>query len=125
PLDRTLEAVVSTVSGLLEAMRGNFSDARSLYGESQAILRDLGQTVSLAALQTWSGAVELLAGDAYAAERELRAAFETLEPMGDKANLATIAASLAAALHLQGRDDEADALTALSSELASDDDFTS
>src|SRR5262249_20885759 len=39
PLDRTLEAVVSTVSGLLEAMRGNFSDARSLYGESQAILR--------------------------------------------------------------------------------------
>jgi class 3 adenylate cyclase len=125
PLDRDAGAVVSIVSALLEAMQGNFDLARRLYGDSHAILRELGQTVSLAALQTWSGAVELLAGDAYAAERELRAAFETLEPMGEKANLATIAASLAAALHLQGRDEEADALTALSAELASDDDFTS
>jgi class 3 adenylate cyclase len=125
PLDRSLEAVIDTVSALLEAMRGNFSAARTLYTESHAILRDLGQTVMLGALQTWSGAVELLAGDAHAAERELRAAFETLEPMGEKANLATIAASLAAALQPQGRDDEADALTALSAQLASEDDFTS
>jgi class 3 adenylate cyclase/tetratricopeptide (TPR) repeat protein len=125
PLDRSLEAVVDTVSALLEAMRGNFGAARTLYEESHEILRDLGQTTMLAALQTWSGGVELLAGDARAAERELRAAFETLEPMGEKANLATIAASLGAALQLQGRDDEADALTRLSAELASDDDFTS
>jgi class 3 adenylate cyclase/tetratricopeptide (TPR) repeat protein len=125
PLDRSLEAIVETVSALLEAMRGNFDVARSLYGDSHAILRDLGQTVTLAALQTWSGAVELLAGDARAAERELRAAFETLEPMGEKANLATIAASLAAALQLQERHDEADALTAISARLASEDDFTS
>ncbi len=125
PLDRSLEAVIDTVSALLEAMRGNFGAARTLYTESHAILRDLGQTVMLGALQTWSGAVELLAGDAHAAERELRAAFETLEPMGEKANLAVIAASLAAALQPQGRDDEADALTALSAQLASEDDFTS
>jgi predicted ATPase/class 3 adenylate cyclase len=123
--DRSLEAVVAAVSALLEAMRGNFDTARTLYQESHSILRDLGQTVSLAALQTWSGAVELLAADANAAEMELRAAFETLEPMGEKANLSTIAASLAAAVHLQGRDEEAERLTAMSASLASDDDFTS
>jgi class 3 adenylate cyclase/tetratricopeptide (TPR) repeat protein len=125
PGDRSLEAVVAAVSALLEAMRGDFDTARTLYHESHSILRDLGQTVSLAALQTWSGAVELLAGDASAAEVELRAAFETLEPMGEKANLATIAASLAAAVHLQGRDEEAERMTAMSASLASDDDFTS
>jgi class 3 adenylate cyclase len=125
PLDRSLDAVVASVSALLEAMRGNFDVARGLYGESHAILRELGQTVALAALQTWSGAVELLAADAEAAERELCAAFDTLEPMGEKANLATIAASRAAALHLQSRDDEADSLTALSARLASGDDLTS
>ncbi|HSC74121.1 MAG TPA: adenylate/guanylate cyclase domain-containing protein [Gaiellaceae bacterium] len=125
PLDRDAEAVVLMVSALLEAMRGNFELARRLSRDSQAILRELGQTVSLAALQTWSGAIELLAGDGNEAERELRAAFETLEPMGEKANLATIAASLAAALHLQARDEEAESLTALSATLASDDDFTS
>jgi tetratricopeptide (TPR) repeat protein len=106
-------------------MRGNFERARDLYRDSHAMLRDLGQTVSLAALQTWSGAVESLAGDAGAAERELRAAFETLEPMGEKANLSTIAAALAAAVQLQGRDEEAERLTAISAGLASDDDFTS
>jgi ATP/maltotriose-dependent transcriptional regulator MalT len=110
---------------LLEAMRGDFAAARELYRESHAVLRELGQTVSLAALETWSGAVELLAGDAEAAERELRTAFETLEPMGEKANLSTIAASLAAAVHLQGRDEEAERLTAMSAGLASSDDFTS
>jgi predicted ATPase len=125
PGDRLLEAIVKAVSALLEAMRGNFERARDLYRDSHAMLRDLGQTVSLAALQTWSGAVELLAGDAGAAERELRAAFETLEPMGEKANLSTIAAALAAAVQLQGRDEEAERLTAISAGLASDDDFTS
>ena len=126
PSDRSLEAaVVDAVAALLEAMRRNFDTARDLYRASHAVLKDLGQTVSLAALQTWSGAVELLAGDPYAAEIELRAAFETLEPMGEKANLATIAASLAASLHLQERDDEAEALTGMSARLASEDDFTS
>ena len=125
PSDRSLEALVGAVSALLEAMRGRFDAARELYRESHAVLKDLGQTVSLAALQTWSGAVELLAGDPQAAEIELRAAFETLEPMGEKANLATIAASLAASLHLQERDEEAEAFTRLSARLASGDDFTS
>jgi len=126
PSDRSLEAaVVDAVAALLEAMRRNFDTARDLYRASHAVLKDLGQTVSLAALQTWSGAVELLAGDPYAAEIELRAAFETLEPMGEKANLATIAASLAASLHLQEREDEAEALTGMSARLASEDDFTS
>lgn len=125
PTDRALEAVLATITALLEAMRGRFETARKLYTSSQATLVELGRTVSLAALQTWSGAVELLAGDALAAERELRAAFDTLEPMGEKANLATIAASLAGALCAQERFDEAAELAATSAVLASDDDLTS
>jgi ATP/maltotriose-dependent transcriptional regulator MalT len=125
PADRSLEAVLATISAYLEAMRGRFSVARELYASSQATLIELGKTVVLAALQTWSGAAELLAGDADAAEAELRAAFETLEPMGERANLSSNAAALAAALHMQGRDDEAAELTRLSERLASHDDFTS
>ena len=106
-------------------MRGNFDLARRLYATSHETLSELGQSVAVAALQTWSGAVELLAGDAVAAERELRQAFEALEAMGEKANLGTIASSLAAALHLQSRIDEAEELTAISARLASADDFTS
>jgi class 3 adenylate cyclase/tetratricopeptide (TPR) repeat protein len=125
PDDRLLEAVVASVSALLEAMRGEFETARELYSRSHAILEDLGQTVSLAALRTWSGAVELVAGNAPAAEVELRAAFDTFEPMGERQNLATIAAALAAALHAQGRDEEAVELTSRSELLASEDDVTS
>jgi class 3 adenylate cyclase/tetratricopeptide (TPR) repeat protein len=125
PSDRGLEAVLATVTALLEAMRGRFETARDLCASTQATLVDLGQTVALAALQTWSGAVELLAGDASAAEAELRAAFDKLEPIGEKANLATIAASLAGVLYVQGRDEEAVELTRLSEDLASVDDLTS
>jgi ATP/maltotriose-dependent transcriptional regulator MalT len=125
PADRTLRAVLGTITAYLEAMRGRFDTARDLYASSQAILAELGQVAARAALQTWSGAIELLAGDAAAAEAELRAAFETLDRMGDKQNLATIAASLAAALHAQARDTEAAELTVLSESLASGDDVTS
>jgi class 3 adenylate cyclase/predicted ATPase len=125
PANRSLEAVLATISALLEAMRGRFDVARELYAQSHATLADLGKTVSLAALQTWSGAVELLAGDPIAAESELRAAFNTLEPTGEKANLATIAASLAGVLYVQGRDEEAAELAHLSERLASHDDLTS
>jgi ATP/maltotriose-dependent transcriptional regulator MalT len=125
PTNRWLEAVLATISALLEAMRGRFEIARDLYASTHATLVDLGQPVALAALQTWSGAVELLAGDPAAAEAELRAAFDKLEPMGEKANLATIAASLAGVLYAQGRDETAAELTRLSESLASHDDVTS
>jgi hypothetical protein len=54
--------------------------------------------------------IELLAGDAGAAERELRAGYRTLEEIGDVHLRPTVAAYLAAALAQEGRPAEAEEL---------------
>jgi DNA-directed RNA polymerase specialized sigma24 family protein len=63
-----------------------------------------------------SGKIELLAGDAAAAERHLRAGFDHMTAMGDTAFAAPIATRLAEAVVLQGRIDEAFELTELVAE---------
>ena len=60
------------------------------------------------------GDIELLAGDAVAAEAELRAGFDTLEAMGEKGLLSTVAGVLAEALYRQGRYSEAEHYTQVS-----------
>ena len=72
-----------------------------------------------------SGQVELLAGDAAAAERELRADYEVLGAAGERYTLSTIAALLADAVLRQGRTDAAFDLTTQSEELSADDDVES
>jgi class 3 adenylate cyclase/ATP/maltotriose-dependent transcriptional regulator MalT len=109
--DRALGAVACGVVGCLEAMRGRFEEARTAYAESHAVLQDLGRTRLQAAQRAYSGFVELLADDATAAERELRAGIVELETIGDKTNLATVAGLLAQALATQGRWNEAEAAT--------------
>jgi ATP/maltotriose-dependent transcriptional regulator MalT len=109
--DRALGAVACGVVACLEAMRGRFDEARTAYVESHAVLQDLGRTRLDAAQRAYSGYVELLADDAPAAERELRAGIVELEKIGDKANLATVAGLLAQALATQGRWNEAEAAT--------------
>ncbi len=79
-------------------------------------------SVGAAAITTWSSAIELLAGDPAAAERELRPALEQLQEIGERGNLASIAAQLAEALHAQGRSEEALAATVTSEEASSPDD---
>ena len=91
-------------------------------GEGKEILDALGRGVGAAAITTWSSAIELLAGDAGAAERELRPALEQLQEIGERGNLASIAAQLAEALHAQGRSEEALAATLTSEEASSPDD---
>jgi class 3 adenylate cyclase/tetratricopeptide (TPR) repeat protein len=123
--DRALEAVLATVHAYLAAMVGRFDEAREAYARSHATLEEIGMPVLLGGGRTYSGAVELLAGDPAAAEQEFRAGVETLESIGEKGNLSTVAAYLAEALALQDRDEEALAYTALSEESASDFDVTS
>ena len=72
-----------------------------------------------------AGAAELGAGDAAAAERELRVGLELFEAMGETGVLSTLAAFLAESLYRQGRDDEAEDLALLSERVASDDDAAS
>jgi class 3 adenylate cyclase/tetratricopeptide (TPR) repeat protein len=117
--DRALGAVSRGVVACLEAMRGRFEEARAAYAESDAVLEDLGRTRLQAAQRAYSGFVELLADDAPAAERELRAGIVELETIGDKTNLATVASLLAQALSTQGRWNEAEAATELSERASS------
>jgi class 3 adenylate cyclase/tetratricopeptide (TPR) repeat protein len=100
-------AVMHGVRGFLNAMAGRFEEARTDCRAGQALHEELGRTRQLAVHRFYSGSVELLAGDGAAAEREARRALKTLEEIGDRGTFATLAAVLAAALHLQGRDDDA------------------
>jgi tetratricopeptide (TPR) repeat protein len=105
-----LEANVAASLSGLEAMRGRFDEARSLYGRGRAIYRDLGLPMPLAGLTQVSGLVELLAGDADAAERELREGHGILTAAGAKLYLSPQSALLAEALLALGRTAEAESL---------------
>ena len=101
----------------LHAMEGRFDLAHSLLAKSDHISEELGQTLN-SAISHAEAIVEQLAGDPAAAERSLRAGYEALEEMGERAYLSTTAAYLAQAILAQGRDKEAERLTELSEELS-------
>jgi len=92
----------------LEAMRGRLDTARELLAASRALAEELGLEVLLAAsVQRTAGEVELLAGNAAAAEAVLRTACDSLERRGDWGHYTSLAPLLAEALRRQGRAEEA------------------
>jgi DNA-binding SARP family transcriptional activator len=107
-----------------KAMAGDFADARTLVERDRPILRELGLTVHAAYVSEIYAGVELLAGDAAAAELEVRHGYDTLAALGEKTALSTIAAVLAETLYLQGRADEAVRFTDVSRRAAAAQDFT-
>src|SRR5262249_22675462 len=109
----------------LEGMLGHFDEARLLLGQAKVVLADYGLVVRLASLQTYAGLVELCAGDPAAAERELRSGYEALAEMDERSYLSTLTGYLARAVVEQRRYDEADELTRVSEEAASQDDVIS
>ena len=113
--NRRLEVTLLRTRAQLEAMHGRFDAARDLIAQAKALAKELGLEIILAAgVAHQAGYVELLAGDAAAAERVLRPACEALEQMGDWGHFATLAPKLADALFLQGeRDEDALRLTEL------------
>jgi ATP/maltotriose-dependent transcriptional regulator MalT len=94
-----------------------------LYRRGRAMLGDLGAMVQATAVSIYAGPVELLGGDAVAAEARMRPAYETFRKMGERATSATLAALLGEAVYAQARYDEAEALSRVSEEIASKDDF--
>jgi class 3 adenylate cyclase/tetratricopeptide (TPR) repeat protein len=118
----TLQPVIDSMLAVLEAMRGRSASAREHYRRSQTAFDELGLTVQLAAFRMYAGWAELLAGHSTAAEQELRVGYEALERMGEQSYLSTTAAFLARAVFSQGRYDEAEGLTRVSADSASDDD---
>ena len=108
--DRRTEGLVLCARSQLEAMRGDFAEARRLYTRGRTVLDDVGGSVLAASTALDSSAVELLAGDPVAAERDLRHDYELLERLGERYLLPTMAGVLAQALIAQDRHDEAGAM---------------
>jgi class 3 adenylate cyclase/tetratricopeptide (TPR) repeat protein len=123
--DRRTEGLTMSLLARLEAMRGDFDRARALSTRARTTLEELGRSVVAASTSLDSCGVDLLAGDPAAAERNLRRDSEALSEMGETYLLSTIAAELARAVVLQGRDDEAEDLTVAAEELAAEDDIAS
>jgi hypothetical protein len=98
--------VIHGVVACLHAMAGRFDEARADYRAGRALLEEFGRTRLLAVHGTYGGAIELWAEDGVSAERELLRGARTLEAIGDRGTLATVAALLAAAFQLQGKQEE-------------------
>jgi class 3 adenylate cyclase/tetratricopeptide (TPR) repeat protein len=125
PGEPTLQPVIDSMLAVLEAMLGRFANARQHYRRSDSASAELGLNVQLASLRMYAGWAELIAGDAAAAERELRIGYEELERMGEQSYLSTTAAFLARAVFAQALYDEAERLTEVSDETAAEHDLIS
>jgi tetratricopeptide (TPR) repeat protein len=76
----------------------------------------------LGSQRRYAGRIELLAGDAAAAEDLLRDGFRTLREFGERGNAASVAADLARTLHALGRPGEAESMATEALDLGSPDD---
>ena len=106
---------------MLEALRGRTDAARRMIASSRRLVEELGITHRLLEADLFAGLIELLEGDAGAAERFLRPAYEGLREQGLGIDAARAAAFLGSALLAQGRLEEAEALSRESEALAGDD----
>ncbi len=116
-----VEAVALRCQGVLEALRGRSEAARRMVASSRRMVEELGITHRLLEADVFAGRIELIEGDAAAAERCLRPAYEGLRAQGLGIDAAQAAALLARALLLLGRVAEAEALSHESEKLAGDD----
>jgi tetratricopeptide (TPR) repeat protein len=108
-----------------DAMQGRVEDARRQISASRSILKDLGQRLSYGATSIDEGEIQLLAGDAEAAERVLREGFELLESIGETGYLSTVASLLAESIYLQKRYEEAERFSEVSEQTAAPEDLAS
>ena len=118
--DRQSEGIVLSVLASLYAMQGEFDHARSLAARGRILFEELGLDMERARLGMEASSVERLAGDLEAAERELRAAYEALDAVGEKYVLSTVAGFLAQTLLERGELEGATVLCERSRELVTD-----
>jgi tetratricopeptide (TPR) repeat protein len=97
-------------------MAGNLDKARELITAAERIAAELGlENLRAAGIIRMAGQIELMAGDAPAAERFFREAYDALHRSNDWGHLASVAPLLAEALLAQGQEDEAETLLELTS----------
>jgi DNA-binding SARP family transcriptional activator len=107
-LDLYGRANVEAYLGELVAQTGDFDRARALLASAADAFAELGQRTSAATLSsTILAEVELLAGDAAAAEAQLRSVCEDLERTRAFSHLASAAGLLSDVLYCLERQDEA------------------
>ena len=106
--DRLLNASILSSLAVLLAMRGEFDEARAQWARAQALWDELGMALHRALRAIEASTIELLAGDAEAAERELRTGYRMFEEIGDVHLRPTVAAYLAAVLAQEGHFAEAE-----------------
>jgi class 3 adenylate cyclase/ketosteroid isomerase-like protein len=115
-----VEAVALRCQAVLETLRGRADAARRMIASSRRMVEELGITQQVLEADLFAGLIELLEGDAAAAERCLRAAYDGLRGQGLGIDAAQAAALLGRALLAQDRVAEAEAISAESELLAGD-----
>ncbi len=121
--DQKAESVTLRTLASLHAKRGEFDLARDEYRRARSTLEGLGWTFNAALTSIDSGPIEMLAGDPVAAEAELRHDYETLDRLGERNFISTVAAYLAEALWRQDRIADATAMAGFSAGVAAPDDI--
>jgi len=116
-----VEAVALSCQGVLEALRGRTDAAKRMIALSRKMVEELGISHRLYEADVFAGRIDLLEGDAEAAEHRLRGAYDGLRDLGLGIDAARAAALLARALLALGRAEEAEALSHESEILAGDD----
>ncbi len=102
---------------------GRFIEARWAISRCRAICAESGAMLDWASSAITAGAIELMAGDPLAAERELREGYETLLAMQHIGYRSTMALLLAESLYAQGRYEEAERLVEEAAATAIEDDL--
>jgi tetratricopeptide (TPR) repeat protein len=121
--DRAGRANVLAFMAGLKALGGSLDEARRLVGEAATTYEEIGEVYALANNSgRMLSRIEMLAGDAAAAERASRQCCETFERVRDRAALSSQSAELADALYAQARYDEADSWLQLAEKSAPRDD---
>jgi len=121
--DRMLTASILSSLAVLLAMRGEFDEARAQWARAQTLWDDLGMTLRRAVRSIDAATIEALAGDAEAAERELRTGYGMLEEIGDVHLRPTVAAYLAAGLAQESRSGDAEKFAEFAESHAWEDDI--
>jgi tetratricopeptide (TPR) repeat protein len=121
--DRLLTASILSSLAVLLAMRGESADAHARWEQARELWEELGMTMNRAIRALDGSAIELLAGDAEAAEHELRFGYRILEEIGDVHFPATIAAYLASVLAQEKRPADAEEMAEFARSHALEDDI--
>jgi predicted ATPase/class 3 adenylate cyclase len=123
--DATIQAWCCVERSVLEAMSGDFETARELLADGRRALEALGLTVWAANTAQEAFLVESIAGAPEAAVEVLRLGYETLDRMGERSFLSTVAGFLAQALYARGDYEEAGRFSRASEDAATTDDVFS